>query len=318
MRYPQSSVVLCDTNLLPQVKRLFKRFPIIVLPAGEQHKRLVTVEWVCDELVKLGCDRSTVLISVGGGVVGDMVGLAANVFMRGVSYYQVPTTLLAMVDSSIGGKTGVDLPSGKNLIGTFYPPTAVVVDSTWLKTLPAAEFSNGMAEVIKHGVLNKDLFVWLEHHVSKIKRRDLTTLQTMIRLNVQIKTAIVKKDEREQGERMLLNLGHTFGHAFEKLSYYQLPHGQAVAIGLAYATAYAQTPERNRILALLNEFGLPTSLAKPFTPRQIVQTMLADKKHRGSTITLVLPAALGDIHIHRGIKPQQIEQFIRQYQHEAH
>lgn len=313
MRYPKSSVVVCDTNLLPQVKRRFKRFPIIALPVGEQHKRLATVEWVCDELVKLGCDRSTVLISVGGGVVGDMVGLVANIFMRGVPYYQVPTTLLAMVDSSIGGKTGVDLSSGKNLIGTFYPPQAVIVDSDWLKTLPADQFSNGMAEVIKHGILNKRLFIWLEKNAAKIKQRKVRVLEKMIRMNVQIKTAIVKQDEREQDKRMLLNLGHTFGHAFEKLSDYQLPHGRAVALGLAYATAYSQMPERNRVLALLADFGLPTSLTKPFQPKQIVQTMLADKKHRGFTITLVLPTRLGEVHIHRGVTPRTVEQFIRQY-----
>ncbi len=316
MRYPKSSVVICDANLLPQVKRLFKDFPIIVLPTGEQHKRLATVEWVCEELVKLGCDRHTTLICVGGGVVGDMGGLIANLFMRGIPYYLVPTTLLAMVDSSIGGKTGVDLPSGKNLIGTFYPATATVLDPTFLKTLPAVEFSNGMAEIIKHGVLDKRLFGWLEKNTKKIKDRNTQTLKTMVQMNVAIKTAIVKQDMHEQGERMLLNLGHTFGHAFEKLSNYRLPHGQAVAIGLAYAAAYARMPERNRVLALLTEFGLPTSLAKPFSPQAIVRTMLADKKHRGRTLTLIVPQRLGHVHIHQNLPIRQVEQFIRLY-HEA-
>lgn len=316
-RWPQQSIVICDTNLLPQAKRLFKHFPIIVLPSGEQYKRLSTVEWICNELIKLGGDRQTVLIGVGGGVVGDMVGLVANVFMRGIQFYLLPTTLLAMVDSSIGGKTGVDLAAGKNLIGTFYQPQAVVVEPSFLKTLPRTEFSNGMAEVIKHGVLDKQLFLWLEKNANRIKQRDQTVLKKMISMNVRIKTAIVQKDEHEREERMLLNLGHTFAHAFEKLSDYQLPHGQAVAIGLAYATAYSQMPERNRVLALLNEFGLPTSLTQPFPAKQIVQAMLADKKHRGSTITLVLPVRLGEVHIHRGVAPRTIEQFIRRY-HEAH
>ena len=316
MRYPKSSVVICDANLLPQVKRLFKDFPIIVLPSGEQHKRLSTVEWTCNELIKLGADRQTVLIGVGGGIVGDMVGLIANLFMRGIQFYLLPTTLLAMVDSSIGGKTGVDLPGGKNLVGTFYPPAAVVVNLTFLKTLPAVEFSNGMAEVIKHGILDKTLFNWLEKNTKQIKRRNSTVLAKMIRMNVAIKTAIVKKDEREQQQRMLLNLGHTFGHAFELLSDYTLPHGQAVAIGLAYATAYSQMPERNRVLALLTEFGLPTSLVKPFSPQAIVRTMLADKKHRGHTITLITPQRLGHVHIHQNLPIRQVEQFIRRY-HEA-
>lgn len=316
-RWPQQSIVICDTNLLPQAKRLFTHFPIIVLPGGEQYKRLSTVEWVCNELIKLGGDRQTVLIGMGGGVVGDMVGLVASVFMRGIQFYLLPTTLLAMVDSSIGGKTGVDLAAGKNLIGTFYQPQAVVVEPSFLKTLPRTEFSNGMAEVIKHGVLDKQLFLWLEKNTNRIKQRDQTVLKKMISMNVRIKTAIVQKDEREREERMLLNLGHTFGHAFEKLSDYRLPHGQAVAIGLAYATAYAKMPERNRVLALLTEFGLPTSLVKPFSSRAIVQTMLTDKKHRQSTITLILPVRLGEVHIHRDIAPRTIEQFIHRY-HEAH
>lgn len=314
MRYPKSSVVLCDANLLPQVKRLFKRFPIIVLPVGEQHKRLATIEWACDELIKLGGDRQTVLIGVGGGVVGDMVGLIANLFMRGIKFYLVPTTLLALVDSSIGGKNGVDLASGKNLVGTFYLPAATVVNPIFLKTLPAIEFSHGMAEVIKHGVLDPKLFRWLEHHAQAIKQRNSKVLTTMIDMNVAIKKAIVEKDEHEQGERMLLNLGHTFGHAFELLSDYTLPHGQAVAIGLAYATAYAHTPERNRILALLNEFGLPTSLPTPYPAKAITQAMLADKKHRGNKITLVLPVGLGNIHIERSISVRQISTFLDRYQ----
>lgn len=314
MRYPKSSVVLCDANLLPQVKRLFKNFPIIVLPSGEQHKRLSTVEWACNELVKLGADRQTVLIGVGGGIVGDMVGLIANLFMRGIQFYLLPTTLLALVDSSIGGKTGVDLPGGKNLVGTFYPPVAIVVNPTFLKTLPAAEFSNGMAEVIKHGVLDPKLFRWLEHNTRAIKQRKPNVLQTMVKMNVAIKTAIVEKDQHEQHERMLLNLGHTFGHAFELLSDYTLPHGQAVAIGLAYATAYSQMPERNRVLALLNEFGLPTNLPKPYPAKTIIQAMLADKKHRGNRITLVLPERLGQIHIERNVTVRQMAAFLDRYQ----
>lgn len=314
MRYPKSSVVLCDANLLPQVKRLFKRFPIIVLPVGEQHKRLATIEWACDELIKLGGDRQTVLIGVGGGVVGDMVGLIANLFMRGIQFYLVPTTLLAMVDSSIGGKTGVDLPSGKNLVGTFYPPAAIVVSPTFLKTLPAAEFSHGMAEVIKHGILDKQLFNWLEKNTQAIKQRNSKVLTTMIDMNVAIKKAIVEKDEHEQRERMLLNLGHTFGHAFELLSGYTLPHGQAIAIGLAYATAYSRMPERNRVLALLREFDLPTTLAKSYPPDQIVKAMLADKKHHGKMITLVLPERLGQIHIERSVTERQMTVFLDRYQ----
>lgn len=312
--WPKTAVVVCDDQLLPLVKKQFRRQTIIAIPAGEQQKTLASVEWICEQLAQLHCDRQTSLVAVGGGVLGDMVGLAASVFMRGIKLYHVPTTLLAMVDSSIGGKNGVDLPSGKNLVGTVYQPEAVVIDPTWLQTLPDAEFSNGMGEVIKHGVLDPKLFTWLEKHARQIQERDLTTLQKMIAMNVQVKAGIVSSDEHENNQRMLLNLGHTFGHAFETLSHYQLPHGQAVAVGLAYASAMTGMPERSRMLALLTEFNLPTSLPKPYSAKAITQTMLTDKKHRGNTITLVLPMGLGDVHIHQNLSAKQIEQFIEAYQ----
>lgn len=313
-RWPVGSVVVCDDQLLAEVKKRFKTQTIIAIPSGERHKTLRNVEWLCDQLAQQHCDRQTSLIAVGGGVLGDMVGLAASVFMRGVKLYHVPTTLLAMVDSSIGGKNGVDLPSGKNLVGTIYQPEAVVIDPTWLATLPDEEFNNGLGEVVKHGVLDATLFAWLERNTKKIKQRHLSTLQKMIAMNVQVKAGIVSADETETDQRMLLNLGHTFGHAFETLSHYQLPHGQAVAIGLAYASAFSDLPERSRVLALLTEFHLPTQLAKPYAAKAVVQVMLTDKKHRGNKITLILPMHLGEVHIHRDIPTKQIEQFISQYQ----
>jgi 3-dehydroquinate synthase len=311
--WPKDAVVLCDERLLTEVKKRFKQQTIIVVPNGERQKTLATVEWVCDQMAQLHCDRQVSIIAVGGGVLGDIAGLVASLFMRGVKLYHVPTTLLAMVDSSIGGKNGVDLPSGKNLVGTILQPEAVIMDPTWLVSLPEAEFCNGMGEVVKHGVLDKDLFVWLERNAKKIKQRQLTTLQQLIVRNVQVKAAIVAADEREADQRMLLNLGHTFAHAFELLSDYTIPHGQAVAIGLAYVSAMSNLLERSRVLALLNEFKLPTSLSKPFPSKAIVQAMLTDKKHSGNTLTLVIPEALGEVHIHRQRPTTEMIKFLERY-----
>ncbi len=311
--WPVNSVVVCDEQLLVHVKKRFKQQTIIAVPGGERQKTLATVEWICDQLAQQHCDRGLSIIAVGGGVLGDIAGLVASMFMRGVKLFHVPTTLLAMVDSSIGGKNGVDLPSGKNLVGTIWQPEAVIMDPACLVTLPDAEFNNGMGEVVKHGVLNKDLFVWLERNAKKIKQRHLATLQQLIVRNVQVKAAIVAADEREADQRMLLNLGHTFAHAFELLSDYTIPHGQAVAIGLAYVSAMSALPERSRLLALLNEFNLPTSLSHPFAPQDIVQAMLADKKHSGNTLTLVMPQALGEVHIHRQRPTTEMINFLNRY-----
>lgn len=313
---PKSAVVLYDPVVRSQIKPLLLRYKSIAIHSGETSKRLSTVEKICTQLVKLGADRSTAIIAVGGGTVGDIAGLVASVYMRGVKLYHIPTTLLAMVDSSIGGKTGVDLSVGKNLVGTFYQPEAVIIDPGFLLTLPDEQFSCGMAEVIKHGVLEPSLFAWLEQHAQLIQARHLPTLQTMIARSAAIKTAIVETDEREAGQRMLLNLGHSFAHAFEQLSHYTLPHGEAVAIGLAYASAYAGMPERNRLLALLSEFGLPTTLPKTLhpSPSTLVHAIQADKKNRSGKLTLVLPIKLGEVQIESGVSPKQVEQFLRSYQ----
>ena len=306
--------IVTDTNLLPLAKQRFKKDAILVIPHGESYKRLATIEAICNELVQLGAQRDATIVGFGGGVVGDMAGLVASVYMRGVKLVQVPTTLLAMVDSSIGGKNGVDLVSGKNLVGTFYPATEIVRDPKLLLTLPDAEFSNGMGEVVKHGVLDTSLFTWLEKNVDNINQRHLPTLKKMIQLNVELKEGIVGHDPKEHMKRMLLNLGHTFGHAFEKLSDYQLPHGQAVAIGLAYASAFSEMPERARVLNLLHEFGLPTSFTKAYPSKAIVQAMQHDKKNRSGKITLVLPIKLGEVVIDQGYTPKIIEQWLKQYQ----
>lgn len=311
--FPDDVIVMYDRALDASVRKLFpgrRRLPVRI---HERMKRLATIEHICTQLVQLGCDRSTSIIAVGGGVLGDMVGFAASIYMRGIPYYHVPTTLLAMVDSSIGGKTGVDLAAGKNLVGTVYQPAAVVIDPTFLQTLSRQQFSNGMAEVVKHGILFPPLFRWLETNQAAIIARRPKILERMIALNVEVKAGIVEQDEREHSERMLLNLGHTFGHALEKVSQYRIAHGQAVAYGLAYASAYSQLPERARLLHLLEQFGLKTEPPRRYAPQRLVQAMQADKKHQGNTLTFVLPKALGEIVICRRIRPSTIIDFLCRY-----
>jgi 3-dehydroquinate synthase len=236
--------------------------------------------------------------------------------MRGIKYYYVPTTLLAMVDASIGGKTAVDLTVGKNLIGTFYPPQAIIIDPVLLQTLPSLQFSQGMAEVIKHGLINKALFNWLEKNIQTIQQRDVPTLQQLLVKNVKVKKMIVESDPEEHQLRMQLNLGHTFGHAIEQLSNYTVSHGEAVAIGLVYAAQYAQLPQINRLEKLLLHFNLPIALEQPFSPQAMVTVMATDKKNQEEYITLVLPKQIGDIEMNTHITKAQLLRFLRHY-HQA-
>lgn len=311
--FPSTAFVITNAEVYSLFGKWLSHVPVIQIPVGENHKRLQTVEHICEQLIKLGANRHSSIIALGGGVVGDIAGFVASIFMRGIPVYHVPTTLLAMVDSSVGGKTGVDSALGKNLIGTFHQPEAVIMDPVFLRKLPAEEFSNGMAEVIKHGVLETSLFSWLERNKTSIQKRDVKTLETMLVKNVKIKKAIVEADEKESDIRMLLNLGHTFGHAIEYLSEYKIPHGQAVSIGLVYAAAFAKMPEIDRLIDLLLIFGLPTRLEKPYSAAAMVKSMQADKKNLGRYITLILPKSLGKMHIHQNTSPNTILRFLQQY-----
>ena len=274
--------------------------PIICLvPDGEAYKRLDTVCQLYDQFIDGGLDRSGVVIALGGGVVGDMAGFAAATYMRGLPLVQVPSTLLAMIDSSVGGKVAVDHARGKNLIGAFKQPAFVVVDPAVLDTLPDEEMRSGWAEIIKHGIVGDPaLFERLED------RRELrppsVTLTEIIAAAIRVKVDVVEEDPYEQGRRRVLNLGHTFAHAFEVLSDYQLRHGHAVAIGMVVAARVAEVtglcqPELpRRIAALLRAFGLPIQVP-PFRLEAIWQAMALDKKKLGSRLRFVLPCALGDV-----------------------
>lgn len=261
-------------------------------PAGEEHKNLSTLGGILEFLARERLTRSDALIALGGGVVGDMAGFAAAVYLRGIRYAQIPTTLLSAVDSSVGGKTAVDLRAGKNLAGAFAQPAAVLCDTNFLRTLPPETFADGMAEVIKTGVLSgESLF-------SMCEAGEVAAHETeVIARCVAYKAGVVERDEREQNERRLLNLGHTVGHAVEKCSGYAIPHGHAVAAGLGViaraAEAYGWTaePVAARICGCLASNGLPCGT--DFAPEALSEAALSDKKRAGDTVTLVIPERIG-------------------------
>jgi len=272
---------------------------ICLVPDGEAYKRLDTVCQLYDQFIDGGLDRSGVVIAFGGGVVGDMAGFAAATYMRGLPLVQVPTTLLAMIDSSVGGTVAVDHPRGKNLIGAFKQPAFVVVDPAVLSTLPDEEMRSGWAEIIKHGIIGDPaLFERLEARPEL--RPPSLALTDILAAAIQVKVDVVEDDPYERGRRRVLNLGHTFAHAFEVLSDYRLRHGHAVAVGMVVAARAAEAmglcrPELpERIEALLRAFSLPTQVPD-FQPEAIWRAMALDKKKRGSRLRFVLPRALGDV-----------------------
>ena len=285
---------------------------------AEAAKNLQTVERVSRSLVRAGVDRGALLIAVGGGVVGDVAGYVAASFLRGVALVQVPTTLVAQVDSAVGGKTGVNLPEGKNLVGAFYPPRVVLADPEALATLPEREFRGGLAEVIKYGVIaDAKLFAYLEKEMDAILRRDARALEHVIRRSVEIKAWVVGKDERESGLREILNFGHTFGHALESLTRYRrFQHGEAVAWGMMCAALLghevAGTPadDVSRIVALVRRIGpLP---AWPKTPaKKLLHAMHADKKARGGKLRFVLAKKLGQARTFEGVPEKTVECVLR-------
>lgn len=258
-----------------------------VFPSGEASKNGQTFLELLNHLAEICLSRSDLIVALGGGVVGDLAGFAAASFLRGIRFIQVPTTLLAAVDSSVGGKTAIDLPAGKNLAGAFCQPSLVLCDIDTLDTLPPAIFRDGCAEVIKYAVLyDAPLFGYLQQAGISFDR------ELVIALCVQLKRDVVHADEFDTGARMKLNLGHTFGHAVEAESRFALSHGKAVAIGMALICRAARIPDCDRILALLEQFGLPTKTQ--YTPEQLLPHLLSDKKRSGSTVNLIVPRAIGD------------------------
>jgi 3-dehydroquinate synthase len=273
------------------------------IPEGEEHKTLETVSSLYEQFLARGLDRTGTVVALGGGVTGDIAGFAAATFMRGVRLVQVPTTLLSMVDSSVGGKTGVDLPQGKNLVGAFKQPAAVLIDPSVLATLPGEEIRSGLAEVIKHGVIGApELFAQLQTGQATLASWWKGQGATRIAWALRVKTEIVEADPFERGRRAVLNLGHTTGHALERLSDYSLRHGEAVAIGMLTAARIAERMGRAdpaliaRIEETLRVWGLPVD-CPPYEARAIWQAMAHDKKRRGRALRWVLPHAIGRVEV---------------------
>jgi len=277
------------------------RTETVILPDGERFKNLRQVSKIYDALVKNGFDRSDKIFALGGGVVGDIAGLAAATYMRGIDYIQAPTTLLAQVDSSVGGKTGVDHPGGKNLIGAFHQPKVVLADLSALKTLPEREFRCGMAEVIKYGIIRSPrLFGFLEKSIKEIRQRQPEFLGKIVKESCRIKAEVVSKDEREAGLRAILNYGHTFGHGIETaLDFKRLKHGEAVSIGMVMAAELSRRlglcDEKSvtRIKTLLGAYGLPVSKPRAISMNDVIKGMEHDKKKLAGRPRFILIKKIG-------------------------
>ena len=290
----------------------------LLVPAGEQFKRLETVERLLEELAGHGADRDSLVIALGGGVIGDMAGFLAAIYMRGIRFVQVPTTLLAQVDSSVGGKTGANLAAGKNLVGAFYHPLAVFADLDTLRTLPTRELRAGLQESVKAGVIrDAKLFEVMEANAAAILSGDIAAIQPVVEASVRMKAEVVGADEREGGLRMILNFGHTVGHAIEAATQYKtLLHGEAIGWGMIAATRLAQSrgmlseSDARRIVALTHAYSdLPAFQA---TSEQLVALTGSDKKKRSGTLSFILPTGIGTVEIVRDVTEAELHRAVTQ------
>ncbi|WP_035276030.1 3-dehydroquinate synthase [Desulfogranum japonicum] len=295
---------LYGNKLLQGLKQEGIEARLFIFTAGEGSKNLETIGQLASSLAQEGFDRSDALIALGGGVAGDMTGFLAATYMRGIPFVQVPTSLLAQVDSSVGGKTGVDIPEGKNLVGAFYQPQAVYIDTDLLDTLPQQEYRGGLAEVIKYGVIqDSSFFTFLKNNHKNIKQLEPGVLTSMIQRCCEIKADVVAQDEREGGLRRILNYGHTIGHAVEAASDFTIIHGFAVAIGMVAAAKLAPrsldqgTDISDELTGLLQTYGLPTTIPAELNVERMRKYLLADKKTVGGRVFFVLPDKIGSVRI---------------------
>lgn len=305
---PGKILIVSDSNVAPlyldTVKQSLgdRRAEILVLPAGETHKTVASWNQVMDKLVEIGALRDATLVALGGGVIGDLAGFAAATYMRGIRFVQAPTTLLAQVDASVGGKTAVNHPAGKNLVGAFHQPAAVIIDSETLNTLPLREYRAGLAEVVKYGVIrDPGFFEWLEQRVDALNEREVHVVLETIARCVRNKADVVAEDEKEHGVRALLNFGHTFAHALETLSgYNRYLHGEAVAIGMVVATTLSEQRGlcapgcATRIAGLLDALGLSLDWPAEISAEAAWEAMAMDKKALDSGLRLILAKGIGD------------------------
>ena len=306
-------------KFLAALKDIGLNASLIEFPAGEASKNINTVLDIAGKLMAAGADRETCLIALGGGVVGDIVGFVASIFMRGVPYIQIPTTLVAQVDSSIGGKTGVDLSFGKNLLGTFYQPCAVFANLSFLETLPEKEFNNGLSEIIKYGIIDDEkMFRVLETNMDAVKSKDPKLLLNIVETCCQIKKSVVEIDEKEHGLRRILNFGHTMGHALETLSKYNITHGEGVALGMIAAArisekmGYLEDDAAKRIESLIRLAGLPVKIPTSLDGEKIIAQMKMDKKKKGDIVHFVLLKKIGMPFINGNIEHKLIAAVIEE------
>jgi 3-dehydroquinate synthase len=304
-------------TLAASLKEAGMSVEMVTFPHGESSKNLNTIAELASSLARLGVDRSDALIALGGGVTGDITGFLAAVYMRGIPFVQVPTTLLAQVDSSVGGKTGVDIPEGKNLVGAFYQPLAVYIDTEVLLSLPTEELLNGLAEIIKYGVIrDRDFFAALEDRRKSILVVDLPVMEEVVSRCCEIKAAVVAADERESDLRRILNYGHTIGHALEAASGYRLGHGMAVAIGMVSANRLAvgqgllSEEEAGRIRKLLEDYGLPVNIPADYDRRKIKAFLQTDKKTVGGRVFFVLPLRIGEVKITAEVEEELLDRIL--------
>ncbi|WP_249976892.1 3-dehydroquinate synthase [Vreelandella olivaria] len=323
----QVMVVTNDTIAPLYLEALCASFPdhldvrTVVLPDGEQYKTIEQVGRIWDALLEAGFNRRCTLIALGGGVIGDMVGYAAASYQRGVAFIQVPTTLLSQVDSSVGGKTGVNHPLGKNMIGAFWQPKAVLVDINTLTSLPERELSAGLAEVIKYGLIrDQDFLGWLEEHMQALRAVEPGVIAEAIAKSCQIKADIVAEDETEQGVRALLNLGHTFGHAIEAhQGYGNWLHGEAVGAGMAMAATlshqlgWIDSDALARVETVINSAGLPLSAPRDMSSDDFLARMRLDKKNLDERLRLVLLNALGDACVSDATPKDVLQDLLNRY-----
>ena len=316
----KNAVVITNTTvgalylapLLKSLEEALFHVDVITIPDGEQYKTLFWMEQIYDQLLSFDLDRNSPVIALGGGVIGDMAGYAAATYLRGLPLVQIPTTLLAQVDSSVGGKTGVNLPQGKNMVGAFYQPRTVLIDPLVLRTLDARELRSGLAEVIKYSIIkDQEFFSSLQTNIDTALKLEQSVLPAIIKTCCAIKADITSQDEREGGIRALLNFGHTIGHAIETLTNYsQYRHGEAVSIGMAAAAklstawGYASADACIQLITLLEAAGLPTRLPE-FPASEYLQAIQKDKKRAGSSIRMVLMKRIGEVFIQE-VPPEKL------------
>jgi 3-dehydroquinate synthase len=308
----KNSVIITDENIVLSHSARLKGWNMIVLKSGEEHKTQETIDAIIENLIEVGADRQTTLIGLGGGVITDLTGYAASIYMRGLNFGFIPTSLLAMVDAAIGGKNGVDIGVYKNMVGTIRQPSFLLYDYSFLKSLPDSEWINGFAEIIKHACIkDASMFRQLEQSSFQKIKGSKKLVGDLVEKNAKIKTKIVQEDEFEKGDRRLLNFGHTLGHALENL--YHLPHGQAVSLGMSAACEFSHMlssfNDSQRVIDLLDDYGLPTDAE--FDKPSVINILKKDKKKERDFINYILLDKIGKGKVQR-IPIKQMEKFINQ------